>query len=85
MRKELDTMYGIALNGVLSQEENRLEECYSTISKALKALDTVKSLFRLKGNCLQIYCPFADNDDNYMFVKELETEEELNAWKEVLL
>lgn len=62
-----------------------MSNCYNLIEKYLKALEIVKPLFRLKGNCLQIYCPFADNDDQYMFVKELETEEEINTWKEVLL
>lgn len=34
--KALDTMYGIALEGVLPNEERRLDECYNILEEALE-------------------------------------------------
>ena len=45
MNKEnnaLATMYGIALEGALPQEEDRLEECMDILRTAFEALDIIK-------------------------------------------
>lgn len=53
------------------------------VAKELKALEIINQNFRLVGNCLHARNPYAE--DGWVFVKEIEDEEELEAWKEVLL
>lgn len=48
MSKELNalmTMYGMALEGALSQEKERLGECYNIIETALKEYETLKEYY----------------------------------------
>ena len=59
------------------------EEDFDTIEKELKALNIISQNFRLVGNCLHAKNKYAES--GWIFVKELEDEEEHNAWKEVLL
>ncbi len=51
--------------------------------KKLKALEIISQNFKLVGNCLHAKNKYAES--GWVFVKELEDEEEHNAWKEVLL
>lgn len=51
--------------------------------KNKQALDIISQNFRLMGNCLHAKNKYAES--GWVFVKELEDEEEHNAWKEVLL
>ena len=53
------------------------------LSKELKALEIISQNFELVGNCLHAKNKYAE--DGWVFVKEIEDEEEFNAWKEVLL
>lgn len=68
-------------------KDNDLELPYHntilTIERELKALNTISQNFKLVGNCLHAKNKYAE--DGWVFVKELEDEEEHNAWKEVLL
>ena len=57
--------------------------CYNDIEKELKALNVISQNFKLVGNCLHAKNKYAES--GWVFVKELEDEEEHNAWKEVLL
>lgn len=59
------------------------EDDYFVIEKELKALNTISQNFKLVGNCLHAKNKYAES--GWVFVKELEDEEEHNAWKEVLL
>lgn len=59
-----------------------VERISNTLEKELKALEVIKNNFRLVGNCLHAKNPYAE--DGWVFVKEIEDEEELDAWKEVL-
>lgn len=52
------------------------------IEKSLKALEIIKSNFRMVGNCLHIKNKYAEN--GWDCAKELEDDEEYDAWKEVL-
>lgn len=58
-------------------------QAVKTIEKQLKALNVISQNFRLVGNCLHAKNKYAE--DGWVFVKEIEDEEESNAWKEVLL
>lgn len=50
--------------------------------KTLNTLYIISQTFRLVGNCLHAKNEYAE--DGWVFVKEIEDEQELNAWKEVL-
>jgi len=58
-------------------------EQVETIEKQLNALEIISQNFKLVGNCLHAKNKYAES--GWVFVKELENEEEHNAWKEVLL
>ena len=58
------------------------ENDFIAMEKELKALDVIKEQFRLVGNCLHAKNKYAE--DGWVFVKEIENDDELNAWKEVL-
>ena len=66
---------------ILSIKQNR--KLLETIEKELKAIRTISTQFKLVGNCLHARNKYAE--DGWVFVKELEDEEEHNAWKDVLL
>ena len=51
--------------------------------KFKKALHIISQNFRLVGNCLHARNSYAE--DGWVFVKEIEDEEEHKAWQEVLL
>lgn len=79
--------------GKLKDEYDRLESIHTDFikqynllmkdhSKVLKALEIIKNNFKLVGNCLHAKNSYAEY---WVFVKEIEDEEELEAWKEVLL
>ena len=67
-------------------KDNDLELPYHntilTIERELKALNTISQNFKLVGNCLHAKNKYAES--GWVFVKELEDEEEHNAWKEAI-
>ena len=88
MSKGLEALERIQCNYVyvFKARENgktQLVHDLNTVKKELKALDIISQNFRLVGNCLHARNPYAE--DGWVFVKEIENEEELKAWQEVLL
>ena len=59
------------------------DEYLDIVEKELKAFNIISQNFRLVGNCLHARNPYAE--DGWVFIKELEDEEEHKAWKEMLL
>lgn len=82
MSKELKPE--VALKHLYIQAFNsaRATECYECVEKELKAIEIIKKQFRLMGNCLHARNKYAE--DGWVFVKEIENHDELNAWKEML-
>ena len=62
---------------------NENDNFVNIIEKELRALEIISQNFKLVGNCLHAKNKYAK--DGWVFVKELEDEEEHNAWKEVLI
>ena len=59
------------------------KELAKETNKKLKALNIISQNFELVGNCLHAKNKYAER--GWVFVKEIEDEEELKAWEEVLL
>lgn len=72
-------MMGSTVDVMCSTEYN---EAKKIVEKELKALEVIKDNFRLVGNCLHAKNPYAE--DGWIFVKEIEDGEELDAWKVAL-
>jgi len=72
------------------KEKDELAQALSIVTcengellKYKKALKIISQNFKLVGNCLHAKNKYAES--GWVFVKELEDEEEHNAWKEMLL
>lgn len=65
------------------ETEREMFFCVEDYLMQKKALEIISQNFKLVGNCLHAKNKYAK--DGWVFVKELEDEEEHNAWKEVLL
>ena len=60
-----------------------LVELKPQVKKKLKAFEIISQNFKLVGNCLHSKNEYAES--GWVFVKEIEDEDELEAWEEVLL
>ena len=66
----------------LSKDDEKAKKLLSKEIEKNRTLEIINQNFRLIGNCLHTTNPYAETGS--VFVKEIETEEELRAWKEVL-
>lgn len=62
---------------------NDYKELMETIETSLKALEIISQNFKLIGNCLHAKNKYAES--GWVFVKEIEDEEEYDILKEILL
>lgn len=85
MSKGLEALQDIRLRIFIESEvqSKKVIKDLKTIEKELKALEVISQNFRLVGNCLHATNKY--DESGWVFVKEIENEEELKAWEEMLL
>ena len=71
------------LNADCERELALYEDLKKRYSKLYQVLEIISQNFELLGNCLHARNPYAER--GWVFVKEIENEEELKAWEEVVL
>ena len=76
--------YKITENALKDYENTkaRLDDTQALSWKYQKELEIISQNFKLVGNCLHAKNEYAER--GWIFVKEIEDEEELKAWKEVV-